>query len=287
VGRIPSELRKAHFKKTLFIEMIQYSAPLILNNISWWVVHSSNKLLVKGNLGPDDLGLFTAASKIPAFVNVIINVFSQAWGISSTKEYESSNDSKFYSSVLDVYSFICFGASIALISIIKPFMHLYVGAEFYEAWRIVPILLAAAAFASISYYYGSLYGVLKDSKRNMISTLVAAIVNLVVAWIGIKTIGVCGAAVGTLASYIVMSTIRKIDIEHHIPIDIDWRRFLLTCLLVLIQSILVTLDFHGYVVSAITVFIFILLYKNMIIDLFAVIKGFLSGKKKDNGGETE
>ena len=273
VAGIPTDLRRAKFRKDLLINMTKFSAPLILNNISWWVVHSSDKVMVEMMLDAAALGLYTVSAKIPALINVLINIFSQAWGISSVREFENSNDSKFYSSVLEAFSFICFGASIVLIAIIKPFMRLYVSASFFDSWRYVPILLASAAFASIAYYYGSLYSALKKSGRNMATTLLAAVVNIFVNYVGIKLVGIYGAAIGTLVAYIVMAFARMIDVGRFINIRINKGRFGLICFLLLVQATLVTLDVYGYLASGVVVIIYFLLQYQMIISISRRILG--------------
>lgn len=275
IGKIPEDLRNATFRKPLFVEMVKYSSPLILNNISWWVVQSSNKVMVEMMIGAEALGLYSVSAKIPALINVMINIFSQAWVISAVKEFENSNDAKFYTSVFNVYTFICFGASIILVALTKPFLKLYVSVAFYESWRYVPILLASAAFAAIAYYYGSLYGAIKKPGRNMGTTLLAAVTNTIVSYVGIKMVGLYGAAIGTLFAYIVMAFVRMIDIGHYIPIKIDKIRFTLVCNLVLIQAVMVTIDFYGCIVSGITVIVFAFLYHDLIKETVVRIKKFL------------
>jgi len=271
-GKIPTDLKKAKFRKDLMMRMAKYSAPLILNNISWWVVHSSDKVMVEMMMDAKALGLYTVSAKIPALINVMINIFSQAWGISSVREFENSNDTKFYSAVLEVYSFICFGASIIFIAVTKPFMHLYVSENFFDSWRYVPTLLTAAAFASIAYYYGSLYGALKKSGRNMATTLLAAVVNILVNYVGIKAVGIYGAAIGTLVAYIVMASVRMIDVGRFIKIQIRWGRFLTVCALSLIQTLFVTLDLNGYIVSIGIFIVFIILYHDIIAEMMKKAK---------------
>lgn len=259
-----NDLRKAKFQKKLFKEMLLYSSPLIFNNVSWWTISSSDRIMVQGMVSNTELGLYTVSAKIPAFINVLITIFSQAWGISSIKEFENSNDTTFYSKVLDIYIFICFGASVFLIAITKPFMKFYVSDSFYSAWRYVPFLLAAASFSAISSFYGSLYGALKKSTRNMITTVIAAVTNIVVNLIGIHFIGTYGAAIGTLVAYIVVAVMRMIDVGHFINIRINYLKFIVTCLLLILQSILVTVDFYGYIVSAATIIVFGFMYKGML-----------------------
>ena len=267
-ANIMADLKKAVFDRKLLSEMVKFSAPLILNNISWWVVQSSDKMMVEFFLGASALGIYTVASKIPSLINVMINVFSQAWGISSVKEIESSNDVSFYSSVLKTYILLAFGACVCLVSIIKPFMLLYVGKAFSDAWQYVPLLLTAAAFASIAYYYGSLYGALKKSWNNMLTTLTAAIVNIIINYILLKYIGLWGAILGTLISYIVMAHSRMINVGKYIPIKINKIQYSANCIIMTTQAVLVSLDWHVYLVSLFAMILFVAVNRKEIRFLF-------------------
>lgn len=258
-GGFGADLKTATFDRNLLKKMIVYSSPLVLNNISWWVVQSSDKMMVEWFIGTSALGIYSIASKIPSLINVMTNVFSQAWGISSVKEIESTNDGKFYSNVLKMYIFVSFGLCILFVSIIKPFMNIYVGELFYDAWRYVPMLLCAAVFASIAYYYGSLYGALRKTVNNMLTTVAAAIVNIIANYILLSRIGLYGAILGTLLSYIVMAHARMIDISRYILIEFSKVKYLVNCFLMLLQACLVTMDFHIFITSLITIMCYLLI----------------------------
>lgn len=103
-----NSLRRASFDRHLLIQMLSFSAPLVLDKISWWIIHSSDKIMIEFMLGATALGLYTVASKIPSLINVVITIFQNAWGISSIREMESSNDSEYYSTVFRMYSFATF-----------------------------------------------------------------------------------------------------------------------------------------------------------------------------------
>lgn len=102
-ARTPSSLRIGCFDKDLAVRMIAYSAPLIMNNISWWVIQSSDKIMIEAMVGASALGMYTVATKIPSLINVIISIFSQSWGISSVREIESDNDKSFYADVFNMF----------------------------------------------------------------------------------------------------------------------------------------------------------------------------------------
>ena len=161
-GKVGSDLLKAKLDKRLLKEMVVYSAPLILNNVSWWVIHSSDKIMVEIMVSTTALGIYTVAAKIPSLINVLVTVFQQAWGISSVKEIESSNDTTYYSNVFRYFFLFTSGCCICLVTIMKLFMHYYVGENFSDSWKYVPLLLVSAVFASVASYYGSLYSALKS-----------------------------------------------------------------------------------------------------------------------------
>lgn len=266
-GRIIDAFKKGRIDRLLLKEMIKFSTPLILNNVSWWVIQSSDKIMIEAMVGAAALGLYTAATKIPSLINVIISIFSQAWGISSVREYESTNDNSFYSDVFVSYSVIGFGAAVCINAIVKPFMAVYVSEAFAESWKFVPLLLVSASFSAVASYFGSLYGALKKSTNNMMSTLCAAIVNIVINYFCILWIGAWGAIIGTVTAYCVLAFYRMIDVLRFIKFNPKWKTFLINCLIVLTQAILTSFDFHIVTVSLISIGLFVIVNRSTILKI--------------------
>lgn len=256
-GKIWRELARAKFDSVLFCNMIAFSAPLILNNISWWIIHSSDKVMVEIMVSTAALGIYTAAAKIPALINVIVSIFQQAWGISVIKEIETTNDNDYYSDVFKYLFLFTSGACLAFVTIIKVFMHYYIGIEFADSWHYVPLLLVSAVFSSVASYYGSMYGALKKSVNNMFTTLLAAVVNIVINGLLIPSMGIWGAVIGTLVAYIVVAFVRMVDVGRYMTISVNWKTFLSTSVIILIHAIAVSLDFHIYAISLVVSIVYI------------------------------
>lgn len=258
-GRVFEDLKRSKFNRDLLCGMVRYSAPLILNDLSWWVIHSSDKFMIEAMIGATALGLYTVATKIPSLINVMISIFGQAWGISSIKEVESTNDTTFYTKVFEGYTYITFFSCLILVFIIKPFMSIYVGVDFRESWVFVPMLLVSAVFSAVSSYYGQMYGALKKSWNSMVSTVVAALVNIVANYYFIPIIGINGAVIGTVLAYIVLMLVRMVDVGKHINLSINYRRFALNCIVVMLQGLLVSNNFHILVTSVLSLIAFIII----------------------------
>lgn len=254
---IINDLKKARFDRDLFKRMILFSSPLILNNVSWWVIQSSDKVMVEAMISAAALGIYTAAAKIPALINVMVTIFQQAWGISAVKEYESSNDRQYYSTVLRYLFLFISGACIFFVAIMKVFMSHYVGKDFIDAWHYVPLLLVSAVFAGIAGYFGSMYSALKKSVNNMLSTATAAAVNIIFNFLLIPSMGIWGAVIGTLIAYITIAFFRLFDVKRFVHIDIKWQTFLPTIIILVSQAVAVSLNYHIYLISLLAAAIYL------------------------------
>lgn len=254
---IINDLKKARFDRDLFKRMILFSSPLILNNVSWWVIQSSDKVMVEAMISAAALGIYTAAAKIPALINVMVTIFQQAWGISAVKEYESSNDREYYSTVLRYLFLFISGACIFFVAIMKVFMSHYVGKDFIDAWHYVPLLLVSAVFAGIAGYFGSMYSALKKSVNNMLSTATAAAVNILFNFLLIPSMGIWGAVIGTLIAYITIAFFRLFDVKRFVHIDIKWQTFLPTIIILVSQAVAVSLNYHIYLISLLAAAIYL------------------------------
>ena len=277
-AKIPYDLKQAYFDKRLMIEMVKYSSPLILNNVSWWVIHSSDKVMVEAIISSTALGLYTVAAKIPSLINVIVTVFQQAWGISAVKEVEGTNDKSFYSKVFNYLMLLTTGICLILVSIMKIFMKLYVGKNFYDAWVYVPLLLNSAVYASMAGFFGSMYGALKKSVNNMISTGIAAITNIIINLVLIPFIGIWGAVIGTLLSYIVLGFYRMYDVRKIETFFVNIEKLIINLAIMTVQAILVSIDFNIYVVSLVAILAFALLNKREILSLIKMRRGIKNEK---------
>ena len=244
-----SDLLRSKTEKKLLRSMVAFSTPLIANNLSWWVLNSSDRVMVEYYIDASSLGLYGAASKIPALLSIITAIFSQAWSISAIREYDHERDNKFYSNIFSVFATAMFFGGVFIISVVKPFMSLYVGKSFYPSWNMVPLLLFGSVYYAFSAFFGSIYGALKKNFRVALTTAFAAIINIGINLILLRSIGVVAAAISTAISYFLIGIYRMIDSQIFFRFKIDYLKFSVNTCILLFQTIMVSLDKYIYVVS--------------------------------------
>ena len=237
-GNIFKSLFETKLNVQLMKKMIIFSVPMIFNAISWWINNFSDRFVLNQVMGATAVGMYSVAAKMPSLVTTATGIFNQAWAISSINEYDSTRDEKFYSKTFRGYSFLLVIISSFVIMIIKPFMNIYVGHDFRGAWEYVPFLLIGAIFLSYAEFFAPIYSGAMKNVSIMITTVVAAIANIVLNCILIPIIGIHGAVFATMISYFMVAFYRIIDIRRIININIEYKKILINILILLIQSLM-------------------------------------------------
>ena len=217
----------AKFSSIKLKEMLKYSLPSIPNMLSWWVNSLSDRYIVMFFWGVSVAGLYTAASKLPAMINLVTSIFQQAWQYSTAVELGDKDSKAFFSNVFRVYTYFCIVVCAGLVVINKILCKILLQSEFYSSWKFVPFLLLAATFGCIATYFGTFYNAKKNNTMLMVSTLVGAMSNVILNFALIPRMGGTGAAIATAVSYFIVMVTRMINVRKYVSIDIDVKRFVL------------------------------------------------------------
>ncbi len=274
-SRASKELRKSRFDFGLLKQMVAYSAPLIVNNLSWWILNSSDRVMVEHYCSPSALGLYTAASKIPALLSIVTAIFTQAWTVSSIKEYDGEQDQTFYSNVFKYFSLAMFFGAALVILIVKDFMKIYVGTEFWDSWRYVPFLVIGTVYYSFASFFGAIYGALRKNVNVAVTTFAAAIINNGINLALIPRIGIMAAVISTAVSYCAIGIFRMLNSRRFFSFQIKFIHFALSSIVIIVQAIIITTNVSNYLISALSLVVLTIININDIVDMSSWVKALI------------
>ena len=229
--------------RALLRRMLVYSLPLVPNLLSWWLVSVSGRYVVLWGSGLAAAGLFTAASKMPSLINIVASVFQQAWQYSTAREIDSPDRGAFFGVVMRGYSLATLTVAGLVIALNRPISRVMLQAEFAEGWRYVPLLMLVASFGVISIFFESFYQALKNSGVLMVSTMLGAVVNVVLAVVLVPFMGPWGAGLAGAVAYALVLVVRARDLRRRIDLPIDRSR--LTYQLALLSGIAACMSVDG------------------------------------------
>lgn len=269
-------INKGKVNKNLQKEMLLYCVPLIATAIGWWVNSASDKYVVSFICGVAANGVLSVSYKIPAIINTLQSIFTQAWQISAVKEYGEKDTAAFYGKTFNVLNGFMAAACSCLIILAKPIGHVLYQKEFFIAWQYVPFLLIASVLNSASGFLGPILSAKKASKPMAMSAVYGATTNVVMNIVFVYLIGIQGATIATVISSFIIYWVRKRAIGDEIKID-GYGIILITWLLLCIQAIF-EIYTHFWWIEIIIMILMLTLNWNGIKRLLNMIKGTLHHK---------
>ncbi|PWJ65603.1 Membrane protein involved in the export of O-antigen and teichoic acid [Fibrobacter sp. UWB15] len=268
--------------KMLTSNMLSFSVPLIINNISWWVNNASNRYVIIWLCGMSANGIFSVSYKIPSILMIFQGIFSQAWTLSAVKDFDPEDKNGFFSKMYNSYN-VCMTIICSLIIIFSKYIaRLLYAQEFYTAWKYSPLLLIAVVFGALSGYIGGIYSAVKDSKAFAKSTLYSAIINIILNIVLVKTIGIMGAAMALVVAYAFVWAFRVITVKKYIRLELNLGRDVLCYFVLLLQTILLlSVETNVvYLYESILFFILVLLFKNSLCEIKDKLFSFAKKKRE-------
>ena len=276
--RIYRLLIKKNYKKTTRKELWKYSIPLIPNQLSWWIVNVSDRTIITHFMDVGYNGIYSAANKFSTICITFFNFFNMTWSESASMHIKDGDSDIFFSKILNIslklFSSLCF-----IIIAIMPFCFKYLitGKGYASAYYQIPILMLATIFTITVSLLGSIYVALKKSNEIAKTSIIAAIINILINIVFINKIGLFAASISTVVAYLSMSIYRYIDVQKYVKVKVDLKNILYILLLSII--VLTTYYIRNNILCLISLIITILLSiiynKDIIKSLLIIAKNKL------------
>lgn len=238
-------------KKSIVSDILKYSIPLIPTTVFWWITSVSDRYMVNEMIGSEANGLYAVSYKLPTLLTLVSTIFMQAWQFSAvTEEGEDGEEySRFFSTVWQSFSAVMFLAGAVVIAFAKPAMRLLTAEEYYTAWKYIPLLAISMIFTAFVSFLGSVYVVKKKSKISLLTTIPGPLSNIVLNLLLIPSpLGVQGAAIATVTSYMLVFVIRMISVGKYITFKLNvWHIILNTCI-IFIQAATMIFEVRGWII---------------------------------------
>lgn len=209
--------------------LLRYSIPLIPNKVSWTIMNMSSRLVIMNVLGASAAGLFAIAYKFPNVMDTVYGFFYMSWKESSARALGSEGDEiAFYNRVYRALRRFMMSVVLAMTALMPLVFDILIDPSYHEGILYVPILLLATYFSNVSGFYGGIFTAYKDTKLIGSTTIVSAVMCLVLNVLLIPSMGLYGAALSTLASTFLVNEYRRRKVRKHARIEEDVREMVVT-----------------------------------------------------------
>lgn len=265
-------LKDCSFKdiqKELLKKIIKFSAPLIPNSVSWWVVSSVNRIIIVATLGYAANGIFSMANKFASIITMIGATFVMAWQEYVLVNKDTENRKELFSTVFEVFFFVlaCCTAGGTLLQ--QIFFKTLIDIEYAESFYYIPIIMLTVAISTLNSFWGVGYFAYEKTSGAFKTTIIGAIVNLFLGFLLIQKFALYGVAFAGCMAYLIMLIARYITMRTYFYIQFRVKDIIFPILMVACSFAIYYLNLN--IISFVVIFAiclsFLIRYRKLILSI--------------------
>lgn len=271
-------LKNLSFKNVdfnLLKKMLVFSAPLVLNHISTWLITYFGRFVIKNYLGADFNGIYAYANKFAIIITMlgsVINmaIIEEALISARTKGIDKSFEDTFQG-LFRIFQSIIIPAA-PVIAIYYFFIR---STDYYISMEYFPLLLLYSLVMIMTTSIGTIFQVIDKTKYQFITTAMGSVATVFISLAFIKAGGLYAVVIGQLVGSLVMLISRYIFVNRHTSFKLNWVPIFMFCGIYLLTAYICVVFknvFIDFIILFITSIIVLLLNKNMVIKMIQMIK---------------
>lgn len=263
-----------------------FALPLLPAGIAYWVISLSDRYVIGYFLGMASVGIYSAAYNIGSIVGIFMGPISLNLFPTISNLYENNKIAELKTHLkysLKFYLLLAIPSLFGLAVLSKPLLATLTTSEFVSAYLIVPIVAFGMILFNCSFIGSDVLTLLKRTKVIGLTYGIAALLNLILNIILVPIIGIFGAAISTLLTFLIFAVVVGILSFKRLPFEIDFK-FISKSMVASIPMAFVVwkLNPYGAVniliavgIAAIVYFGVLILMKGFTKEEYGFLKGFV------------
>ncbi|MBV5341857.1 MAG: oligosaccharide flippase family protein [Deltaproteobacteria bacterium] len=237
-------VRPRCFSKEIFSEAITFGSPLIIYEFSSIMLAFSDRFLVSKYCGMEQLGIYTAGYTISFYIaDIVRQPLQMAVGPIYLRIYAENGleeSVRFLQEVIGYVSLVIFPIFAGCTALKHELMVLLASSKYAEASDVIPWVLGSTLLFGCQSLLASSFSILKQTRSIALLSLVAAVVNIALNILLLKSYGIIAAAWATAIAYILMTVVMAVISYRSVKIEFPLRKIAIYVLCSTLMYMVVT-----------------------------------------------
>lgn len=253
--------------------LFKIGVPLLPTFLAYWVFHAMDKIMITNILGLGELGVYSVGAKVAQVSQIIYSAFAVGWQYFAFSRMKDSDQVELNTKVMEYLGVISFVAFMIAIIFDNFVFNLFFSGEYVRGVAVFPYLFLSPLILMLYQVVGNQTLVYKKSYLNTLCLVFGTITNFVLNCILIKHMGIQGAAIATLLSYVVSYICIMIVAQKMRWLNIT-KKYLTILILVFMFNIIYTIGDGLWInfLAGFSVLLILLTYRQDIKKLILVLR---------------
>jgi O-antigen/teichoic acid export membrane protein len=226
------------FDLALLRRLLRFGLPTMPAELSLYALNFVDRIIIVRAVGVAEAGLYALAVKFSQAVNVLVRGFQLAWPPLAYSIRDDDEARRVYAAVI---TWFVTGSAFVVVGIwllARWVARVLAAPDFFDSYEAVGLISAAVTLYALYMVQVVILGRTGRTEFNLPATLAALAVNVVLNLVLVPPLGIVGAGLALVASYLVVVAAMYVFTQRLFPVPYEWARL---ARIVLVSAVLVGL----------------------------------------------
>ena len=224
--------------RPLLRRMMRFGLPTMPAELSLYMLNFVDRIIIVRAAGLAEAGLYSLAVKFAQAVNVLVRGFQLAWPPLAYSIRDDDEARRFYARVVTYFIAACAFVVTGMWLLSRWIARALAAPDFFASYEAVGLISTAVTLYALYMVQVVILGRTGRTELNLPATIAALIANVVLNLVLVPPLGIVGAGIALVASYLVVVAAMYGFTQRLFPVPYEWNRL---ARVVLVSAVLVGL----------------------------------------------
>jgi len=214
------------FDRRLMRRLFRFGLPTMPAEVSLYLLNFVDRLIIVRSLGLAEAGLYSLGVKFAQAVNVLVRGFQLAWPPLAYSIREDEEARRVYATVVTLFVAGCAWVVAGMWLLSRWIARALADPKFFDSYEVIGLISTAVTLYALYLVLVVILGRTGRTEFNLPAAIAALVANLVLNLILVPPLGIVGAGLALVASYVVVLGLMYVFTQRLFPVPYEWGRLL-------------------------------------------------------------
>ena len=214
------------FDRSLMRRLFRFGLPTMPAEVSLYLLNFVDRLIIVRSLGLAEAGLYSLAVKFAQAVNVLVRGFQLAWPPLAYSIRDDDEARRAYATIVTLFVAGCAWVVAGMWLFSRWIVRALAAPKFFDSWEAIGLISTAVTLYALYLVLVVILGRTGRTEFNFPAAIGALIANVVLNLLLVPSLGIVGAGLALVASYLVVLALMYVFTQRLFPVPYEWGRLL-------------------------------------------------------------
>jgi O-antigen/teichoic acid export membrane protein len=212
------------FDRGLLRRMLRFGLPTMPAEASLYLLNFVDRIIIVRSAGLAEAGLYSLAVKFAQAINVLVRGFQLAWPPLAYSIRDDGEARRAYAAIVTLFVAGCAFVVTGMWLFSRWIVRALAAPEFFGSYKAIGLISTAVTLYALYLVLVVILGRTGRTEFNFPATLAALVTNVALNLILVPPLGIVGAALALVASYVVVLALMYGFTQRLFPVPYQWGR---------------------------------------------------------------